>query len=425
MKARLARLLRPNVTHVPGARVETFPHEEVTRVAPTEVPAKEGGLDQEDVEAIWGSVQRLYDTGLHPAIGFCLRRKGQVMLDRTIGHRSGNSPQHGPESTRVIASPDDLFCLFSASKAITAMVIHLLDDRGLLHLDDAVFWHIPEFDGRDKEHITIRHVLTHRAGIPNLPKEYLTLDILADPDKIVALLCDAEVTWHPGRKLAYHPLTGGYILGELIKRVTGKDIRTFLREELLEPLGFSHCNFGVPADRVDEVAEHAWTGLPVVPPWSWLVKRALGVSYHDAVRFSNTPDFKTAIIPAGNLMATPNEASRFFQLLLDGGTLDGTKIFERRTIARAVAEQTYLEFDMTLGVPVRYSMGFFLGDRLFSLYGPNTPRAFGHLGFTTVNVWADPQREVSVALLTTGKPLLTPGQFYFWDVARTISERCA
>jgi len=413
------------LARVPGARVKAYPAAEVTRIAGTEEAPESGGLTRGDVEAIWGAVESLYATGLHPAIGFCLRRRGHVMLDRTIGHRRGNSPQHGEEVERVVASPEDLFCLFSASKAITGMVVHLLDDRGLLHLDDAVAWHIPEFGQGNKEHITIRHVLTHRAGVPNIPEKYLTLDILRDNARIVRLLCEAEATWYPGRQLAYHPLTGGYILGELVRRVTGRDIRTFLAEEILEPLGFKHCNYGVAPEEVDQVAEHAWTGLPVAPPWSWLVKRALGVSYHDAVRFSNMDDFKTAVIPAGNVMATPNEACRFYELLRQHGTLDGVKIFEPRTIMRAIAEQTYLEFDMTLGVPMRYAMGFFLGDRVLSVYGPNTTKAFGHLGFTVVNAWADPEREISVSVMTTGKPLVTPGQFYFWNVGRVISERCA
>jgi CubicO group peptidase (beta-lactamase class C family) len=111
------------------------------------------------------------------------------------------------------------------------------------------------------------------------------------------------------------------------------------------------------------------------------------------------------------------------QLLLDGGTLDGVRVFETRTIERAIAEQTYLEVDFTLGAPIRYSMGFMLGGRLASLYGLRTQRAFGHVGFTNVFVYADPSRDVAVALMTTGKPALSPGLARTLMIMQTIAHR--
>jgi CubicO group peptidase (beta-lactamase class C family) len=109
------------------------------------------------------------------------------------------------------------------------------------------------------------------------------------------------------------------------------------------------------------------------------------------------------------------------QLLLDGGA----PIFEERTIRRAVAETSYLEVDLTLGAPVRYSMGFMLGARYASVYGTHTPRAFGHLGFTNVVVYADPDRELAVALMTSGKPALSPGLVRWLWIMQTIAKRCA
>src|SRR5204863_2879209 len=103
-------------------------------------------------------------------------------------------------------------------------------------------------------------------------------------------------------------------------------------------------------------------------PYSWLLRRVLGVSIRQAVELSNHPRFLTAVCPSGNIIGTANEASRFFQLLLDGGQLGGVRILDRRTVQRAVAEQTFLEVDSFLSVPVRYGMGFMLGSRWFSLY---------------------------------------------------------
>ena len=118
------------------------------------------------------------------------------------------------------------------------------------------------------------------------------------------------------------------------------------------------------------------------------------------------------------------EASRFMQLLLNRGELDGVRIFEPRTITHAVAEASYLELDLTLGAPVRYSMGFMLGGRVASVYGLDTPRAFGHLGFTNVLVYADPDRDLAVALMTSGKPALSPGLARTMWIMQVIARRC-
>jgi CubicO group peptidase (beta-lactamase class C family) len=229
----------------------------------------------------------------------------------------------------------------------------------------------------------------------------------------------------PGRRLAYHALTGGFVLGEVVRRTTGRDVRRVLREDILGPLGFTSFDYGVPVDRVGDVAVNAFTGLPVFPPQSWALERALGLGAREATELSNDPRFLTAIVPSGNIIGTANEASRFFQLLLEEGELDGVRVFERRTVRRAVREQSYLEIDSFLGMPVRYGMGFMLGAERFTPYGPHTPKAFGHLGFTNVIAWADPEREISVGLMTSGKPFVTPGQIAWLRVARTISRVCA
>ena len=171
---------------------------------------------------------------------------------------------------------------------------------------------------------------------------------------------------------------------------------------------------------VGRVAVNAFTGPPVLPPLSTILRRALGLDFHRAIELSNDRRFLTAIVPAGNVITTANELSRFFQLLLNEGELDGIRIFEPRTIHRAVAEQSYLEVDFTIALPLRYGMGFMLGAEWLSLFGPDTEHAFGHVGFTNVIAWADPERQLSVALMTTGKPVLYPQIYSLWDVMRQI-----
>ena len=97
------------------------------------------------------------------------------------------------------------------------------------------------------------------------------------------------------------------------------------------------------------------------------------------------------------MVATADELCRFYELLLRGGTLEGVRVFDSRTVRRATGEQSYLEFDFTLGFPLRYGVGFMLGGDYLSFYGPDTSHAFGHLGLTNVVAWADPEREVSCA----------------------------
>ncbi|MFP6610311.1 MAG: serine hydrolase domain-containing protein [Deltaproteobacteria bacterium] len=382
------------------------------------------GADREELEAAWKAVTRLYASGIHPAIQLCVRRKGEVILDRAIGYARGAGPNDGPDTDKLKVSTDTPFNIFSASKAITAMVIHLLDQRHLVHLEDPVCDYIPHFGTHGKQWITIRHLLTHRAGIPNLPPDAIDLDLLSRPNEIIDILCESELSWRPGRRLGYHAITGGFLLGEIVRRVTGISIRAFLDRELRGPLRFKWLNYGVPRSCLDEVAWNYFTGPPVLPPVSTVLRRALGIDFHDAVEVSNDPRFALGIIPAGNVFASANELSRFYQLLLDGGELDGVRIFDSRTIRRATAEQSYREFDLTLAVPLRYGMGFMLGGRWFSPYGPDTQHAFGHLGFTNILGWADPERGISAALLTSGKPVVYPELFFAFDVLRRIGNAC-
>jgi CubicO group peptidase (beta-lactamase class C family) len=346
------------------------------------------------------------------------------VLDRAIGHIRGNAPDDPRDAVKVKVRHDTLFNLFSASKAVTAMVVHLLDERRLVHLDDPVAEYVPEFGCNGKESITLRQLLTHRAGIPTVPGAAIDRELIGDWDRILAILCDARPLSVPGRRLAYHALTSGFVFGEIVRRVTGRDIRVFLRDEVLAPLGMATFDYGVPASRVEDVAVNAFTGLPAIPPQSWLLERALGIGVYQATTLSNDPRFLTGIVPSGNVIGTAEEASRFFEMLRGGGALDGVRVFEARTVRRAIAETSYLEVDSFLGLPVRYGMGFMLGGDRFSPYGPRTPNAFGHIGFTNVLAYADPDRALSVGLMTSGKPFITPGQLTWLNVARTIAKRC-
>ena len=414
---------RPRLRDLLPVTVRRFDPEEVTTKSHREIDPRGVGLSTQDVEAIWSSVVTFYKSGLHPAIALCIRRRGEIILDRAIGHARGNSPQD-PEGTPLVkATPDTLYNFFSGSKSVTAMLIHLLQQEEQLHVDEPVATFIPEFAKRRKHSITIRDVLTHRAGIPPTPEEAIDLDLLSKPEEIVRAFCELEPTHRPGSVQAYQAVTSGYILGEIIRRVTGQDIREFLTKRVREPLKMEHFNYGVAPELLDRVAVDAFTGPTPTWPYKNLVHVAFGASMRELVELGNDPRFRTAVSPAANVIATPEEISRFFETLLCGGTYQGVRIFEQRTVARAVEPQVTGQVDRVLMMPIPLSMGFMLGLRSFGFYGPRTANAFGHLGFTNVLGWADPDRDISVGFMNTGKPLLSARMLAWLNVTRVIGTR--
>ena len=392
----------------------------ITDVGP-EDPPEAGGVGAEAVESIWRWVQDWYRSGVHPALQVCVRRHGAVILNRAIGHARGNGPADGRDTERVPAGVDTPFCVYSTSKAITAFVVHKLCERGLLGLDDRVADYIPGYEKNRKHKITVGHVLAHRAAVPNLPKTALDLDNLGDRQYMTDILIDASPFAKAGRYLAYHAVSGGFILGEIVHAVTGKDIREVLAEEFLDPLGFRWTNYGVAPADVDEVAVNYVTGPPTAPPLSNLLSRALGVGPDNLVELTNDPRYLTGIVPSANTMTTAWELSRFFEVMRCGGELDGVRVIETDTIRQALQECSHLEIDLSLGYPTRFSYGLMLGARVVSLFGLDTQRAFGHLGFTNILAWADPERAISVAVLNSGKPVVYPEFYRFLGTMQQIT----
>ncbi len=391
----------------------------VTTVGAEDDPA-DVGLTRDAVERIWTDARNLYRSGIHPALTLCVRHQGAVVLDRAIGHARGNGPADRPDVAKVPITPETPLCIFSASKGVTATLIHLLDERGVLHVGDRVAEYLPDFARNGRDAITIGQVLSHRAGIPNLPDGALDLDVLEDWEHQRHLMYGATPIHRPGKRQAYHAVSGGSILGEVVREVTGKGIREVLAEEILDPLGFRWTNFGVAADDVDKVALNYPTGPLLLPPVSTVLTRALGTPPDEATRVSNDPRFLRAVLPAANTVSTANELSRFYELLRRGGELDGVRILQPRTIRRATVEQSHLEVDFSLGLPIGFSMGYMLGGRRISLFGPDTEGAFGHLGWVNILSWTDPARALSAAMITTGKAAVYPEVGRFLQIPNRI-----
>jgi CubicO group peptidase (beta-lactamase class C family) len=358
-------------------------------------------------ESSWGSAG-MDTTGLDRAIELiksrnataqlCVIRDGKVVLDRSFG-----------------CQRDALFLIYSASKPFVALLVHLLAQRGLLSLDDPVAAHWPEFSQFGKGSITVRHVLQHRAGVPVAGGLLRTILHLADWERSVRDIERARPRWPAGKVPAYHFVTYGFILGELVRRVTNRPVRDFLTSELLVPLGLNDVHLGLPAElwsrHVPVRAEHP-TELP-----------------HELV--FNRRKIRQAVIPAVGISTTAYQLARFYQMLLCGGELDGVRVLDEATIAEARRPSSDGEMDAFVKRPVRWAQGFQLGGPgtdprdLSRMMGVNSsPQAFGHGGNASCAAWADPTRRLVFAYLTNLQPRIDDGTHFLGEIADAVLAAC-
>jgi len=384
-----------------------------------EVHPENAGLYVEEVEAIWSAAQAVYRTGAHPLLSICLRRGGDIVLNRTIGYQRGDAA----DPNAVVADLTTPICLFSSSKGISAMLLHLLSEQGKIHLLDPVSYYIPEFAAHGKGFITIYQLLSHRAGVPGLGED-IDPDVLYDHERALEMICAAEPIEGHGHTAAYHAITGGFLLDELIRRTTGMNARQYMDRYFRKPLGMRYFRYGVTRRDLPRVAEHRNTGLPPGKYVGGLLRDVLGIDYESAVDLSNSDAFKTAALPSANIYCTAEEAGRFFQMMLDYGTYQGNQVMAPLTVHRATQEVGKAQLDGSLKLPMRYSAGFMLGGSPFGIYGPETHYAFGHLGLSNVSCWADPERDISVAILNTGKPVVGTHILPTMKLQNRIADAC-
>lgn len=409
------KLLSTNICHVPKNLSAIIRQQD-------EQPAEAGGMTTKQVNKIWHSIESLYKTGNYPLITFCLRRQGQIILNRSLGHVHGNSAE-GLAVDAKVANPDTPVCLFSASKIVTAMLIHLLDEQGAINLLDPVSYYIPEYGMNGKRRATIFHLLAHRGGIPKIEGD-VTPELLFNHDEIMQRLYKAAPVSAAGSRLAYHAVTAGYILGEIIERVTGQDLRTFLHEQIEQPMGLHYFNYGLKPEMRDQVAMNYATGLHPGLGTDKYLNRVLGSGLQLAVDVTNDPRFMETICPAGNIYTSAEQAGRFFEMLLSGGSYNGKQILSPRTVFRATLPTSGTSLDRTLLAPMRYALGPMLGSNPVGLFGPMTRQAFGHIGFSNILCWADPARDISVSLLTSGKSVVGTHLPSLGNVLYQISSQC-
>jgi CubicO group peptidase (beta-lactamase class C family) len=374
--------------------------------AVTDVGAEDHGeFSAATADRIWRSARHWYAAGMHPAIQLCLRHNGKVVLNRAIGHGWGNGPADPPDAEKVPATTATPFCVYSAAKAISTTVVHMLVEQGHFSLDDLVCDYLPNYTSHGKDRTTIRHVITHSAGVPFATGPRPNLKRMNESDYAREKLGELKPIHRPGLMHIYHGLTWGPLVREIVSAATGRSIRDILADEILDPLGFRWTNYGVAEQDVPLVAPSHVTGKPLPAPLAAAFRTAVGGTPQQIIPFSNTPLFLTGVIPSSSTISTADELSRFAEILCRGGELDGVRIMREDTLRAAVAPARRLRPDIATGLaPIRWGTGYMLGSTRFGPFGRDAPGAFGHTGLTNVAIWADPERHLSVGLISSGKP---------------------
>ncbi|MFD5339369.1 serine hydrolase domain-containing protein [Streptomyces hawaiiensis] len=297
----------------------------------------------------------------------------------------------------------------SATKGVAAAVPLLLHQRGQLDLDAPVGHYWPEFKARGKERVLVRHVLNHRAGLPVLDRPLTPQDAL-DPLKGPEALAAQAPVWEPGTGHGYHALTYGWLLDELVRRVTGRGAGEWLASQVTGPLGLDLW-LGLPeseADRVGRVGRvegaEPTGGLRARP------KRSVTEAYEDPASLTrrafaaispfpdqNDPAYHATALPATNAIATADGLARFYATLI-GDTAGAARLFTPETVDMARAEESAGP-DRVLVVGTRFGLGYMLHGSASPLL---TPGSFGHPGRGGALGFADPETGVAFGYVTNG-----------------------
>ncbi len=305
---------------------------------------------------------------------------------------------------------------FSTSKGVVSTLIHILVDKGLLDYDTPVAEYWTEFAQEGKEAITVRDVLTHRAGLPRLTDVVDAGHRMLDWDHMVDALERARPCPHLVGRPSYHALTYGWLAGELIRRVTGKRIQRVLREELTEPLGLDGLCIGATAKEQKRAAVLGGHGAgafgigaliraggllgglrPLVGPIGFPLDLALlreSLLPPDGVGVYSDPRILDNPVPAANGLFTARSLARVYAMIAEGGVLDGVEVLSRARVSELSEVQTR-ERDRVLVFPMHWRLGY---HSAFTTRG-RVASGFGHFGYGGSGAWTDPQRRLSVAMI--------------------------
>ena len=365
------------------------------------------GIDPAAVETLLDRVRQDVDAGRLPSCQLALAREGRVGVWRAFGA--------APLASRYV--------IFSATKAVVAGAVWILIGDGLLDVARPVAALIPEFAPNGKEAITVEQVMLHTSGFPRAPFAPLDWD---DRERRLARFSSWRCNWEPGTRYEYHPTSAHWVLAEIIERCTGADFRGFIRERILEPLGLSGLQIGVPLSEQADINDLVRTGEPATPDE---LEKAIGVRSlpltevtPEALVSFNRSEVRAVGVPGGGGVSTAADLALYYQALLG----DTAGIWKPEVLADATANvRNHLPDYM--GTPANRSLGLVLAgdDGRSAARGMGhtvSARAFGHNGAGGQIAWADPATGLSFCYLTNG---LDQHQLREWRRTSGIASRAA
>jgi len=334
--------------------------------------------------------------GLHLGAQLYVSRQGEVIADGAAGDSRPGQPMRR----------DQLMLWLSSAKPVAAIAIAQLWERGQLELDDPVARHIPEFAAHGKGAITLRHLLTHTAGIRLLNVGWPQDSWEAIIARIAAMR--PEPRWVPGRKAGYHHASSWFLLGEVVRRLDGRPFSLYVREEIFEPLGMLDSWIGMPVERYRELREqdrlcpvYDTEGPPGGPP---------------APQGWDSEAWCTGTHPGGNGYGPISQLGRFYEMLLargrvPGGSAVGRRILSPQAVEAVTARHRAGMLDHTFQHVLDWGLGFIINSRQYGAetvpygYGDHaSPRTFGHSGYRSSTGFADPEQGLAIALAFNGTP---------------------
>jgi CubicO group peptidase (beta-lactamase class C family) len=386
-RSRLWQVFVKHVYNHSKIRAEDFAmRDEITAFSAS---AADVGVDADKVASLLDRARREVDEGLLPCAQIALARHGKLIAFETFGE----------------ADNDSLFCIFSATKAITSAAAWLLIQDGKLNIDDRVVSVVPEFGGNDKGNITIDRLFTHTAGFPSAP--FRPTDWF-DKARRLQRFADWRLNWPVGEKFEYHPTSSMWVIAELIERLSGDTFDGFIRRRIAEPLGLPDLWVGLPDSEHPRVIDCSHTGDPMtaedyarlglpVPPVTEVTE--------DAILSFNTPEVRRVPIAGGGGIMSAAEIALFYQALITGRSAAGDVIWTTDTLDMARQVRTDGYVDPLSGIPVNRGLGIVIaGDERRNLRGfghSNTASAFGHGGAGGQIAWGDPDTGISLGYCTS------------------------
>ncbi|MTE22512.1 serine hydrolase [Streptomyces sp. TRM43335] len=335
-------------------------------------------------EALDGLVESGAELGLQAAVYV----DGEPVVDAVAGVAD-------PEDGRRVESGTPFYSA-STAKGVAATVVHVLVERGLFGYDTPIADLWPEFAAHGKTAVTVRHALTHTAGVPGMPAD-VTPESLTDWDAMCAAVADAEPWWEPGTRTGYHAFTYGWLLGEVVRRATGKPISQVLREEVAGPLGVAdELYFGVPEAELGRLARledapadpNAFGSLPEDFP----LFKASPPQVTPNAAYGNRADVLTSDIPAGGTM-TARAVARMYAALL--GEVDGVRLVSEERL-REISSVAFEGVDQVFGMPTAWGLGYSIGRP--GADPRQTRHVFGSVGMGGSAGYADTSTKVAFAL---------------------------